>query len=71
LRRSIRDDDVAGTKRAVNRTGGVRGVKGVGNRADARDQIVDRGWAEVAEGGVKGNAASHRCNREWRLAIES
>jgi hypothetical protein len=55
----------------VNRTGGVRGVKGVGNRADARDQIVDRGWAEVAEGGVKGNAASHRCNREWRLAIES
>ena len=48
-------------KRAVDRTGPVRGIELMGEDADARDQIVDSGRAKVAERGFKRNAAGFGC----------
>ena len=42
-------------KSAVNVAGAMRGVETASNRADSRDQIVDRRRAKVAECGFKGN----------------
>ena len=57
-------------KRAVNRTGPVRGIKLLGQRANARDQIVDRRRAKVAKRGFKRNATGFGCIPKRSAFIE-
>ena len=57
-------------KPAVNETGGMRGIESRGQRAQARDQILDRGGTELAQRGSKGNAVSLRRIRKWPGVIE-
>ena len=64
------DDDFTGMKGAVHVACGVGGVKIVGDRAQPRDQVVDRGRSVVAQRGFKRNAASLRCNPERPVVIE-
>ena len=70
-RRVVGDKYFAGMKSAVDGAGAMRGVEGGGKRSQARDQIVDRRRAEVAERGFKRNTAGFGCNPKRSSVIET
>ena len=58
-------------KTAVNETGVVSHVEVGGQRAQARNQILERGGAELAQRGIQWNAIGLGRNRKWPGVIES
>ena len=65
------DENFAGMKPAVNETGVVRGIEIRGERAQARNQILERGGAELTQRSIQWNAIAFGRIRKWPGVIES
>jgi hypothetical protein len=57
-------------KRTVNGAAGMRPIERGRQRADAREQIVNRGRPEVSERGFEGNTAGDGLNPKRSGVIE-
>jgi hypothetical protein len=56
---------------AVNEAGGVGGIEIRGERSQARDEILERGGAELTQRSIQCHTIGLGRNRKWPGVIES